>query len=374
MTITFVGAFNPITSDMPDSSSGAGAKVQYEIIKSLSADNVDVTTLVMQEYRTWPYGDFYIKGKKHGSIDFLPMINLFFSKKILFALSVFIRLLINNPEKVYFYNTNAFLNFFMFILGLIRRRQIKILIIQDYNIPRRLCSRDFTRPNRVFSYYFSKLTKYSFQYFIPITKQLGDHLGFPYERCHPFLGGVISGYQGGEKRNCKNIAVFAGALEPYNGVDYLLVAWSNLNTPIELHIFGSGSLAELVSSYSKNNSNIIFHGFQSPITVKNYIECASVNFCFRYSRGIEQEFFFPSKFFDVVSNRGIVICNRFINIPIELDECIYFVDDEFSNLNLLIENASILPNFFDQRIKILSDYFSWTYLIKSINSVKGFSL
>lgn len=371
MTTTFVGAFNPITNLMSDSSSGAGAKVQYQIIQSIFADTPDLKTIVMQEYRTWPFSDFYIKRKRDGCINFLPMVNFFLTKKLFFAFRVFIELIVSSPSKVYFYNTNAYLNFFMWLLSFIRKKHIKILIIQDFNVPRKITSSDIFRLNLVFSYFFAKLTKYSFNYFVPITQQLGDHLGFPSNRSYPFLGAVLDGYNREQIDKSTNIAVFAGALEPYNGVDYFLEAWSKLDNPIELHIFGSGTLVELVSSFANDNNRIIYHGFQSPNIVKGYIERAAVNFCFRYSRGIEQEFFFPSKFFDVVANSGIVVCNRFINIPKELEHTIYFVEDDFSNLNFIMHNLISKPSFFEQRIKILSNAFSWSYIIRIINQVTG---
>lgn len=371
MAVVFVGAFNPITHDMSKSSSGAGAKVQYEIIRAISNTDPELKSFVLQELRTWPFNSFFIKGKFLDGINFLPMVNFVVLKSILFSLYVFCHLLFSSPSKVYFYNTTPSMNFLMFVLGLVRRNQVKILIIQDLHAPRKLTLNAFWRLDRTIQYLFFKLTRFSFNYFIPITKQLGEHLSFPKDRCYPFLGGVLDGYAGEESDCVKNIAVFAGALEKYNGVDYLLTAWSRLAQPMELHIFGTGSLSEMVTSYSKGNSNIIYHGFQTPNLVKKYIECASINFCFRYSRGLEQEFFFPSKFFDVVSNRGLVVCNRFKNLPEELEASIYFVDDEFSNFNSIIQNLDTLPSFYNERTKIVSNKFSWSCMINSINQVSG---
>jgi glycosyltransferase involved in cell wall biosynthesis len=371
MSVMFVGAFNPIASDMSDSSSGAGAKVQYEIINSILVDNPDLETMVMQEFRTWPYGSFYIRGKKIGPLNFLPMVNLFFTKKMFFAIQVFMTLLFNNPDKIYFYNTNSYLNVLMFFLGFLRRKQAKVLIIQDLNVPRDLSFGDVKRFDRVLSYFFAKLTKYSFNYFVPITRQLGAYLGLPQNRCLPFIGGFTGTFTSEDCSSVSHRAVFAGALEKYNGIDYLLEAWSRLESTKELHIFGNGSLAGLVKDFAQRSSNIVYHGFQPPPVVNEYISCASINICLRYSRGIEEEFFFPSKFFDVLMHRGVVVCNDFKNIPYEFREYICFIDERFSNLESIIDKSSSINSFYEQRVKLVSEKFSWLSLIRDLERKFG---
>lgn len=371
MSVIFVGAFNPIIHDMNNSSSGAGAKVQYEIIKAISDVNPELKSLVLQEVRTWPFKDFFIKGKFVDDIHFLPMLNFFFLKNIYFGLYVFFKLLVLNPNVIYFYNTSPSMNLFMFLLGLIRKKQVKILIIQDLHAPRGLALKKLYRIDKVMQYFLFKLTKFSFNYFVPITKQLAAHLKFPEDKCHPFLGGVLDAYVERGSLEVRDIAVFAGALEKYNGVDYLLDAWSRSDLSKELHIFGTGSLAEMAKLHSCKNKNIIYHGFKSPLIVKQYIGTASVNFCFRYSRGIDEEFFFPSKFFDVVSNPGLVVCNRFKNLPKELESSIYFVNDDFSNFEMIMKSIDTMPSYYENRSRIVLNNYSWPSLINSISRVLG---
>lgn len=371
MSVFFVGAFNPITSEMSESSSGAGAKVQYEIIRAVSSKHSKFKSLVLQEVKTWPFNKFFIASKSFNGIYFTPMINLFFLKKIIFSLYIFFHLLIANPSKVYFYNTSSPMNLLMLILGLIRRKQVKVLIIQDLHAPKKIDLINIYRLDKVFEYFCFKITKYSFNYFVPITKQLGVYLNLPANRVHPFLGGVTDDFADIKCFDAKNFAVFAGALEKYNGVDFLLDAWSKLDTSVVLHIFGSGTLSDLSSSYSNQYKNIVYHGFQSPLIVRKYIKFASLNFCLRYSRGIEEEFFFPSKFFDVISSRGLVVCNSFKNLPEEFKASIYFINDDFSNLSSIINALDISPSFYEQRTKVLLEKFSWRNLITELDQVFG---
>lgn len=374
MTAVFVGAFNPISDSMPYTSSGAGAKVQCEIVNSITLVEGSITTFIMQEFRTWPFNKFYISGFRYEKLNFLPMVNISFLKNLCFAVQVFFFLLNKKNSRVYLYNTNGILNLLMFILGLLNPKQKKILIIQDFNVPKTFAYRLIFRPDKLFSFIFSKLIKYSFDFFVPITKQLGEHLNLPVAKSYPFLGAVLSSYKPTEVQISKNIAVFAGALEPYNGVDYLVDAWIKLNTSIELHIFGSGSLFNDIKYLASKNKNVIFHGFQNPCVVKRFTDQAKINFCLRYSRGIQQEFYFPSKFFDVVSSPGVVVCNRFSNIPSEFNDTILFVEDNFSDLSFLIESLDLNISSYERRLRILSDRFSWLYLIRSVRQVLGDSV
>lgn len=371
MTVVFVGAFNPITDEMSSSSSGAGAKVQYEIIKSISDEHPELKSFVLQEIRTWPFDSLIIKGKFFDGINFLPMVNLFLFKHFIFSIFVFFKLLVLNPNVVYFYNTNLCMNVFMFLHGFLRKTQVKILIIQDYHAPRKLSLKSLYRIDKVLQYFSSKLIRVSFNYFVPITRKLAEHLKLPDDKVYPFLGGALDSYVGRRTHKLKDFAVFAGALEKYNGVDHLLNAWARSNLVKELHIFGTGSLAEMASSYSMNNSNIIYHGFKSPIIVKEFIESASVNFCFRYSIGIDEEFFFPSKFFDVVSNPGSVVCNKFKNLPTELEPYINFINDDFSNFTAIINEIDRKTSYYEERLRIVLSNYSWASLVRLIKRDLG---
>lgn len=48
---------------------------------------------------------------------------------------------------------------------------------------------------------------------------------------------------------------------------------------------------------------------------------AKFNFCLRYSDGIQEEYFFPSKFFDIACAPGLLIVNNFKNLPPFMKEC-----------------------------------------------------
>ena len=101
---------------------------------------------------------------------------------------------------------------------------------------------------------------------------------------------------------CKNkknkllpIAVFAGRLEKYNGIDKLINFWNKYITDFELHVYGSGSYESQVIKKAKANSKIKFFGLVSDKEIFQVQLNSAVNICLRYSIGLNQNYFFPSK-------------------------------------------------------------------------------
>nr|BCN18020.1 hypothetical protein [Vibrio cholerae] len=335
----FIGAFNNINKSMSSFSSCAGSKVQLEIIKSLNELCPEVKALIMPEVRSWPKNKLYFKGSNQDGIKFAPLLNFFLFKRFAFALYVFFYLLINNPCRVYFYNTNTSMNLFMTILSFIRRKQRKVLIIQDVHSPINLRLADVLKPRTVIDYLGYKMTRYGFDFFVPITKQVSDYLHLPKDKVYVWHGGITDFPNRVTSYSTCDFAVFAGALTKYNGVDLLLEFWAKRSDSIPLHVFGVGELNQLAIEYSKQYENIIYHGFQPPSTVSEYVAKAKINFCFRFSLGISQEFFFPSKFFDILMEKGFVVCNKFKNMPHDLKPYVLLIESDFSNFTEVIDEC-----------------------------------
>lgn len=70
-------------------------------------------------------------------------------------------------------------------------------------------------------------------------------------------------------------------------------------------------------------------------------------------------------------HRGVVVCNDFKNIPYEFREYICFIDEEFSNLESIIDKSSIINSFYEQRVKLVSKQFSWLSLIRDLERKFG---
>ena len=337
----FIGAF----SDPEAKSFGgsaAGAKVQCEIIDALRSSDKDLCSLVMPEAPSWPRGDLIECPKDSNGIRFLPILNISFLKRLSFFVQVFVLVVRYRPASIFFYNSSIVSCFFSIAFKFFGSR--RILILQDVFPPKFNGCFSLLNPRLILSYVYIKLLPFSFDLYLPITSSCVVDLFLPAERCEVFPGAATAKrlhqceYFGGE---LSNYAVYAGALEEYNGLDLLLKSWPSSNEFVfELHIFGGGSLAGLAEWMSSVNSNVIYHGFKPPSVVDEYLMRSKINFCFRYSKGLDQRYFFPSKFFDLILLPGFLMCNRFDGIPEDLFDYVLFVDEDFSNIRGLLLSCS----------------------------------
>lgn len=367
MSVFFIGAFNQISQEMSSNSSVAGSKVQMEIISSLSSlyDKGSVKSVVFPELASWPKNKLFIRKRRFENVVSLPIINLPVVKRFLFSIQALFLIIKHKPEFIVQYNTTFLMNSFMFFYKFFCDK--RILILQDLNSNVAFNIKLFLNPVDLFNYFGAKTIKRSFDYFIPISNALVNDLKLPVERCSIWQGGVtnlelINSF----RLDKKYIAVFAGALEEYNGIDILVSRWVELNSDIELHIFGTGSLSDKICEASELNKNIKYHGFKSPDIVASYVQSALLNFCLRYSKGIDQDYFFPSKFFDLLMCQGNFLCNNFNNIPDDLKRYIVFLDDDLLNLKDFLDfdfpdDASV-----SERKKHLLLKYTWTPFLKSI--------
>lgn len=367
MSVFFIGAFNQISQEMSSNSSVAGSKVQMEIISSLSNlyDENSVKSVVFPELASWPKNKLFISKKRFENVVSLPIINLPVVKRFLFSIQALFLIIKHKPEFIVQYNTTFLMNSFMFFYKFFCGK--RILILQDLNSNVTFNIKLLLNPVDLFNYFGAKTIKRSFDYFIPISNSLVNDLKLPVERCSIWQGGVTNLELINSFRiDKKYIAVFAGALEEYNGIDILVSRWVELNSDIELHIFGTGSLSDKICEASELNKNIKYHGFKSPDIVASYVQSALLNFCLRYSKGIDQDYFFPSKFFDLLMCQGNFLCNNFNNIPDDLKRYIVFLDDDLLNLKDFLDfdfpdDASV-----SERKKHLLLKYTWAPFLKSI--------
>ena len=333
----FIGKFSESGASQNKFASAAGDLVQQQIIyelKTLLPTQI-VHYISMEPNRVFPGGNLFSAGAYDHNGEFIPYINLPIVKNIIYAIKIFRYCLRLRPGLVIQYNSYLFENISILLYRYLFGAKV-CQIVQDVRV-----GAEFSWLAREQDRLANKLLK-RFDYVLPITQAVADKFMLDSGKYHIFHGGVTRrGFELAEsKSNIKPFAVFAGALERHNGVDKLIRFWNDRSPNLDLHIFGRGSLASLVAASSIGNQRIKYHGFQSQDEIMKWQRIAKFNFCFRYSDGLQEDYFFPSKFFDLACAPGLLIVNKFKNLPIFMMECDGVVDsiDELEKFVLLPDN------------------------------------
>tara|TARA_R110002124_G_scaffold59474_4_gene164283 strand:- start:520 stop:1647 length:1128 start_codon:yes stop_codon:yes gene_type:complete len=362
MRAFFVGAFDEVDG-VNFRGSAAGAKVQTEIIEALSSQLEFLAAFVMPERPSWPADRLFVKGIAKGFVKFLPILNLGPIKKPWFFCALLFYFFRQRPDILFQYNSSISGALFSSLARLFSCKSV--LILQDINAPVSFNGRLLLKPREFLGYVYTKLISLCFDLYIPISRSSIEDLGLPEDRCMVFQGAALKSFIRSANQsfipNSRCMAVFAGALEEYNGIDILVKNWpSPEEFECQLNIFGKGSLQSYVESVCSRNPNIEFHGFRSPVIVDNYILKADFNFCLRYSKGIEQSYFFPSKFFDMILSHGLIICNDFDNIPSDLREYLVFIDEDLKSLvDILKKSQKLHPDRFSSKVEFIKNNYTW---------------
>lgn len=364
----FVGHFSSENAIVNPAASIAGDLVQNQIIKD-SKDSLGKAFcyIAMEPTSSWPKGPLWIKSKRLDVGYFPAFLNFPVLKNIQFSLILFLYILKLKPKVIVQYNSYFFENLMLLLARFLIKTRL-IMIIQDFRI-----GNVFSKLARWHDKSSNLLVKF-YDKTIPVTEKFAKDLKLKKGKYHVFPGGVTKpGFEFLKERNfSQDYAVFAGALEPHNGIDKLISIWQKKNINIKLHVFGRGSLSEHVKKVADNNANIIFHGFISQEEVSKWQLAAKFNFCLRYSDGLEEEYFFPSKFFNVACCPGLLICNDFKNLPQIFFNKIGLVKHDISDLKdtLEITTEEIVNVTKERRLKIINEY-SWANLMKQIYDFRG---
>lgn len=371
--LLYVGHFSNNEGNANYAASAAGDIVQKQIIDEsksiLGMENV--TFLSLEPRACWPKGPLWVKYRKSNDGYFPGFINLPLLKNIIFSIHIVYQFFKFRPDMILQYNSYLFENITILLIQFLFKIK-SCSIVQDVRM-----GSAFTK----LATYHDKISNLFLKYFymvIPVTESLANHLKLSPNQCMIFPGGVTSfGF------NClkgddfkKDYAVFAGALEPHNGLLKLLSAWGGID--VELHIFGRGTLTEKVRNAALKNPKIIYHGFCSQEEIMKWQIRSRYNICLRYSEGINSEYFFPSKFFNISLCPGLVVLNDFVGIPkflkssegLCLDDLsdiakIRAVSDEKIRLSSKIRREYILEN--NTWSSVLMKLFQKTYNLKQIN-------
>lgn len=356
----------------PNASSSAGNQVQSEIILQIkrlwNSGNPRVSVISLKQMRTWPIGPIFWCGYRDSTFWYPPFINIFIVKRLFFSLFMLINLLIQKPNIIIKYNISFLEILAISIYRIISRSTYVVAIIQDVPF---MQSNKFSINNLFVRLSIAMVSQ--FEFIVPISERIVSEFSLPFEKCRVFIGGLTR--QGRDLMSRSDpiksppYAVFAGALESYNGIDILVEKWVSLGIALDLHIFGRGSQETSIKMIANTNKNIIFHGFKSEDEVSFYQMQSLINFCLRYSKGIDQNYFFPSKLFNIICAPGYVFLNDFSSLPTTLKDLCTIVNDDLSDLDEKIDALMLNgPGFNLQNLrkKWIHEYGSWNNVITDI--------
>lgn len=343
----FVGHFSSKDYKNSLANSSAGNQVQLQIFNEICniVGGESAICFSMQPMPIWPKGDFFISSVKDGNIFFPSYINLPIFKNLIFSVKLIFFLFTKKPNKCIQYNSYLFENLSLLTYKFFLGKSGISAIIQDVNCNSKLNFSNF------FNFKFLSeraglfLLKY-FNFLIPVSNQIVNDFNLRRDNTFVFQGGLtnysfklLSSNTKFEKPKDK-FAVFAGALEPYNGIDKIVAQWSKQKIEFPLHIFGRGTLSNFISTQANSSKYIVYHDFQSEEIVEKWIVNAHWNFCLRYSIDINQDYFFPSKFFNLICLKGTLLCNDFNNLPDYLLPFVSIIDDELIGLSNKINDTT----------------------------------
>ena len=267
-------------------------------------------------------------------------------------------------DSSYFFVNLAVL-FASFLLGF-----KKIIIIQDYRV-----GNDFKFSAKFHDKVSGLFVKF-YDFVLPVTDALATKLKVGKRKFSVFPGAMESSKPYQLKYNVERdrskdsvIVLYAGALESYNGVDRLLDVWPSIKENVHLVIYGKGSLMREVEHYSQRFKNIHYKGFATKEEVHKKMLVSDFNVCLRYAKGIDERFFFPSKFFSINCYPGFALVNEFYGLPEGFKSIGLLVDSDLENLPSLFEkNIDFLRGKTRERQDYLFSKYRWAAIFKGVLS------
>lgn len=375
----FVGAFSRSESGLGLATSAAGDQVQDEIVRGLvryfEPRGISTHAIVLTPVPSWPRGPLLVNSFKLDNVFWPAFLNIPIFKQLCFSICLIVSLVQRRPKHVFFYNGDLFSCLTAIAYKLFCDKTRIIGIVQDvltYPGCSRLKALSYSTALRLLRF---------FDLVVPISRDIVADFNLKEDRVVVFRGGLSR--QSARLRDYglgsidPRIAVFAGALESYNGVDRLVDLWPN-SGDLELHVFGKGACECFVRDAASRNRMVIFHGQCTEAEVSSWLARSMVNFCLRYPLDIETKYFFPSKFFNIMAAPGIPVVNQFHGLPADASELCVVVSDDLSDFFKGIEEIVSAYNVIkirSLRLEWLSANADWskvlTYVIES--RVEGYS-
>lgn len=370
--IMFIGCFS-LDFYSNGANSPAANQVQIEIINAIKKEftKSDVVVSANKPQRTWPYSKLFQRSQVIEKYKFQGYLNFLVLKDLVIYFRHFGFIINYKPNVIFKYNTTIFESLFLFCVKKIFKIKI-VVVLQDVSY--QYVNSNFIKKH--LEIYALKLCS-NFDVQIPITKDFLKDFSLNQEKCIVFQGGMtfqskalMSIEIDFERINNSKYFVYAGALEEYNGIKSIVDYWVNNDLDFDLHIYGKGSFENYVIECVTKTNNIKYFGFKDESIIINDQISAFGNFCFRNSKGINQKYFFPSKFFNVLACPGRVFVNDFENIPETIKSDCYILNEDLSNVKEILalhkKNEDVYN--YNSRLKWLLKYADWSY---AINLVKN---
>jgi glycosyltransferase involved in cell wall biosynthesis len=366
--VIFVGAFNLEFDATNQASSPGGNQVQVRLIEELQMafEQGKVHSFSLTPKRTWPFGPLISRSIRRDSYVFPGFINLSGLKRVLFSLRLFARLLRGRYDVVVKYNVTLSEALALSLVRSVSRKTFVCAIIQDV----KLTKYNSWRLSGVLERCSLRLCS-SFDFLVPISLAIASDFRFAPVKTMVFRGGITRQTEAlaqGTGSPLEDVAVFAGGLEPHNGIDVLVNRWIRDGINLKLHVFGKGSLSGVVQAAAERCANIVFHGFRPEHEVVELQRRSAVNFCLRFAKNIDPRYFFPSKFVNVLCSPGAVAVNKFSGLPPELRHCVGILDDDLSNLTGVLSSRrplSSIANYCERR-KWVESNCQWRSVVEEL--------
>lgn len=364
--VVFIGHFSSSSNSKNYGVSFAGIKVQYKIIEAISMIfSKDATHAISMQALSFKGGPLYVREVIESDVFFPPIINIPLAKNILFSSYLFCYLWKLKPSKIIIYNSYFFENLTIKLYKFLSRTTADIVyLIQDvvvYRNARIFTKRWFRSLLEILSLKFIS----SSSQVIAITQDiLNDFRSGGYAKDIVFSGAPTINRKFSFPDYKHMFGMFAGSIEPHNGIELLLESWITQSIPYDIYIFGKGSLLQqIMDKYT--SPRIHFMGEVQPSEIIEWSARSYWNFCLRYDGELNQKYFFPSKFFDLCLCPGYLVVNKFLNIPSCLTNELLFVENSLCNLSEALNfSAQRLPNP-NRRIQLASGY-SWESIISTL--------
>ncbi len=371
--LVFIGCMNT-EFDTNAANSPAANQVQLEIIQSIKSCFVNFSLISAMNHpkRTWPYSNLIQKGQVGNGFKYQGYLNIIFLRDLIIYFRHFILISRLRPAIIFKYNINFFESVFLYTAKLIFNTKV-VVFIQDVSFQTN--EAPFIR--KYFEKIAFKITSY-FDVIVPITKDIQADFNFKKENCFVFQGGVTSQSRSiilseinFEKVSKSKYVVFAGALEEYNGIKSIVEYWEKNIIEFDLYVYGKGTCENFVVNAAARVSNIKYFGFVPESEIIAAQISSFGNFCLRYSNGIDQKYFFPSKLYNVLACPGKCILNEFLNIPDAIKNSCCILDENSENLKFMLETGftQMDINNYYSRIDWLCLNANWSLAIENIKEI-----
>lgn len=368
----FVGALAPSRLEAGDAFSPAGQHVQEVVIEVLreihGRERFGVVSMPPYSVRSKRSPRWY-PVRRCGAIRHLSCVNIPLIKPLWFALQLLAELLSDRPRRVYVWNCNFWNSIALGIYRVISAGECRVvLLLQDSLSP----SWTLVGAQRALDELALRLARLHADLLLAVTEKLAVKAGgrLPTLICPGGVEVKDEDLIDVARPNHSRFA-FGGRLEDYNGPIDIVQAWPASGEAGILDVYGAGSRLEDVMSTAQGNPFVRVHGFVDREAFVASARSSLGLIVLRYSRGIDQDLFFPSKFLEACLLPVEVICNRFRNIPEDVAPYCHFVKDDLSDLpdvlSQVIGNRS--PANISARQSIVRENYSWRSHLRALDEM-----